>query len=201
MREHWDERYASPAYVYGTQPNRWLAGKLNGLPAGSILFPAEGEGRNAVYAARLGWNVYAFDQSSEGRKKALKLATEQRVCISYQLGDLANHLPSGGPFDVIALIFVHIHESQRRQIHRRLISLLKPDGYLIVEAFTKKQMYNNSGGPKSPAMLYDREAIRQDFSELDFIEFGEEVVTLNEGPFHRGDANVIRLFARKLKKH
>jgi hypothetical protein len=39
------------------------------IPAGTILFPAEGEGRNAIYAATQGWNVNAFDQSIEGKRK------------------------------------------------------------------------------------------------------------------------------------
>jgi hypothetical protein len=74
MKEQWNERYSASEYIYGTGPNTWLVEKLAGLQPGKILFPAEGEGRNAVHAARLGWNVAAFDQSEAGRKKALKLA-------------------------------------------------------------------------------------------------------------------------------
>lgn len=77
MKEIWDERYAQSEYIYGTQPNAWLAEKLKELPVGRILFPAEGEGRNAVYAAALGWESVAFDQSAEGKAKALKLASEK----------------------------------------------------------------------------------------------------------------------------
>jgi hypothetical protein len=47
------------------------------LPIGSILFPAEGEGRNAVFAAKLGWAVSAFDISNEGKNKGIKLAKKK----------------------------------------------------------------------------------------------------------------------------
>lgn len=72
MKEHWDERYSAETYIYGTHPNAWFAAKIEGLTPGKLLLPAEGEGRNAVHAAVKGWEVTAFDQSVEGRKKSSK---------------------------------------------------------------------------------------------------------------------------------
>ena len=74
MKNFWDERYKAKTYVYGKEPNQYFAEKLRELEPGKILLPAEGEGRNAVFAARQGWEVSAFDSSSEGRKKAFLLA-------------------------------------------------------------------------------------------------------------------------------
>lgn len=67
----WDQRYAQSEYVYRTNPNEFFKKELANLTPGKILLPAEGEGRNAAYAAEKGWTVSAFDQSEEGRKKAL----------------------------------------------------------------------------------------------------------------------------------
>jgi hypothetical protein len=64
----WDDRYGKIEFAYGEQPN-FLKEQLIKIPAGSI-FPAEGEGRNAIYAATQGWNVHAFDQSIEGKESA-----------------------------------------------------------------------------------------------------------------------------------
>ncbi|HTN67918.1 MAG TPA: hypothetical protein VLZ33_00485 [Dysgonamonadaceae bacterium] len=89
MKEKWDERYYSETYIYGTCPNAWFATKLDELTPGKLLLPAEGESRNAVYAPTKGWEVTSFDQSVEGRKKALKLATEREVKINYQIHDLS----------------------------------------------------------------------------------------------------------------
>ena len=77
----WDTRYGKDEYAYGTEPNQFLKEKLEDLEPGSILFPAEGEGRNAVYAAQLGWKVSAFDISEVGKQKALKLAGQKKVSI------------------------------------------------------------------------------------------------------------------------
>jgi hypothetical protein len=54
MEEFWNERYADSEYVYGENPNEFLVEQLAQLPLGKILFPCEGEGRNAVYAAQKG---------------------------------------------------------------------------------------------------------------------------------------------------
>ncbi|MDX1604123.1 MAG: SAM-dependent methyltransferase, partial [Salinimicrobium sediminis] len=83
MQEFWNERYQREEYIYGKDPNEYLKAQLKNLTPGRILFPAEGEGRNAVHAAKKGWQVSAFDQSEEGRKKALRLAEAEGVEIDY----------------------------------------------------------------------------------------------------------------------
>lgn len=72
--ERWNERYSTDEFAYGEEPNAYFKEQLDKLNAGAILFPAEGEGRNAVFAATRGWRVAAFDISTEGKKKALRLA-------------------------------------------------------------------------------------------------------------------------------
>jgi 2-polyprenyl-3-methyl-5-hydroxy-6-metoxy-1,4-benzoquinol methylase len=197
MKEQWNERYSASEYIYGTEPNAWLAEKLAFLKPGKILFPAEGEGRNAVYAASLGWDVHAFDQSEEGMKKALRLASEKGVTIQYNLGDLTNYQAEPLQFDILALIFVHTPIEIRQAVHQRLLSFLKPGGHLILEAFTKQQIKNTSGGPRTESLLFEPAYIAEDFRTLEFIEFSETTTFLNEGPLHQGEASVIRLFATK----
>ena len=197
MKEHWDERYSAEKYIYGTNPNAWFANKLDELKPGKILLPAEGEGRNAVYAATKGWIVTAFDQSVEGKKKALKLAVEKGVEIEYNIHDLTQFEDKKEHFDAIALIFVHMPAEIRTTVHQNLLKSLKPGGHLILEAFTTSQLKNNSGGPRSEHLLYECEQIKQDFISLELIERSELTVHLDEGPLHQGEANIIRLFARK----
>jgi len=72
--DKWNERYSKEEFAYGKLPNNYLKEQLERLPVGTILFPAEGEGRNAVFAAKPGWKVSAFNISVEGKNKALQLA-------------------------------------------------------------------------------------------------------------------------------
>lgn len=197
MKEHWDERYAAEEYVYGTEPNHWFAGHLQMLKAGRLLLPAEGEGRNAVYAAAKGWDVFAFDQSTEGQRKARQLAALKDVNIHYTIDSLEEMATVEGQFDAIALIFVHIHQDQRAAVHRRLASMLRPGGMLILEAFSLKQLENTSGGPRSETLLYTSGMIEDDFSEMEVIFSEEACKHLDEGPLHLGNAEVVRLLAVK----
>ena len=198
----WNERYAHAGYAYGTIPNAYLKEKAAELAAGTILLPAEGEGRNAVFLATQGWETYAFDQSTAGKNKALLLAEHHDVKISYTISNVENiHYPEKS-FDALSLIFAHFPIEQRRNYHRKLSSFLKPGGHLIIEGFSKKQatfqqLNPKSGGPRDFGMLYDLEELKEDFSDFEFIEAAEQVVTLAEGEFHQGEASVIRIFALK----
>lgn len=128
MDKKWNERYGEEDYAYGETPNVFFKEKIKELKTGKILLPAEGEGRNAVFAAKLGWSVFAFDQSEEGKKKAMKLAKKNGVTIDYQVGDLgAVNFPQE-EFDVIGLIYAHFPANLKSAYHKIL------DGYLKKEA-------------------------------------------------------------------
>ncbi len=198
MKTFWNERYQHQDYVYGTQPNLFFEEQLALIPHPvRILLPCEGEGRNAVFAAKSGWEVDAFDYSESGKIKALQLAQKESVNITYSISD-ALHFDFGmEKYDVVAFIFAHFGPDIRADIHSKAIRSLKSGGRMIVEAFNPLQLGNTSGGPKDPALLYTKEMLNMDFKTLD-IQYIETVeVELDEGLFHRGKADVIRLVAIK----
>ncbi len=198
MENFWDERYASTdEYVYGTAPNRYFSENLSKLVPGKILMPGEGEGRNAVFAAGMGWKVIAFDSSTEAKKKAEKLAREKQVHIDYRISNYENILLGNEEFDCLALIYTHMPGSRRKEYHRKLASFLKPGGVLILEYFSKKQIVNNTGGPKDIGMLLSREELQDDFSGFSVLKIEEEDLHLEEGKFHNGLASVIRAYGIK----
>lgn len=196
-REQWDTRYQEREYVYGTEPNQFLRSELAILPSGKILFPAEGEGRNAVFAASRGWDADAFDQSIKGRDKALKLAAEKGVSINYWISSIEEWLSSVETYDCIALIFMHLPPDIRSLAHQKACTSLKPGGIIILEGFTKEQMPRTSGGPKNLDLLFDADVLRADFNGLEFLTFARQQTILDEGPLHQGLADVIRIVAKK----
>ncbi len=87
MKEMWDNRYSTEDYAYGIAPNVFFKEVIAKYKLkGKMLLPAEGEGRNAVYAAKNGLEVTAFDISLEGKNKAIKLAERENVKIKYEIG-------------------------------------------------------------------------------------------------------------------
>jgi SAM-dependent methyltransferase len=197
MREFWDQRYSSEEYAYGTAPNAFFRQIVEDCPPGRLLLPGEGEGRNAVYAARRGWDVTAFDFSAEARRKALALAKRAGVAIRYEQAGWEEFEGPADHFDMIALIFVHLPEPDRRLLHSGLRRYLRTGGRVVLEAFSKKQIMNNTGGPRNPAMLYNRPELMSDFAGMTIEQLGEEDVLLSEGKYHHGWASVIRLTARR----
>jgi SAM-dependent methyltransferase len=105
MKEFWNQRYAEAGYVYGREPNAYIRRFIDDHEAGSILFPAEGEGRNAVYAAAKGWRVTAFDYSESAREKALALAVGAGLEIDYHLADAEEFPFPTGAYDAVGLCF------------------------------------------------------------------------------------------------
>ncbi len=198
MHSFWDERYAAEEFIYGKQPNLFFAEELMKLPAGKILLPGEGEGRNATFAAGKGWQADAVDFSFAARNKALLLAKEQGVALnSYKIADLGQFEPKTGFYDAVSLIFVHLEPETRKRLHQRLAQSLKPGGSLIAEFFSIQQLNKKSGGPKNPLMLYRPEDLLADFKALDIKHLIEAEVHLNESRFHEGVASVIRIVATK----
>ena len=196
----WDERYSAEEYVYGTEPNQFFKEQIDIISVpGKLLLPGEGEGRNAVYAAKLGWLVDAFDQGTNAKKKALKLAEINDVIINYSVVDLRNFTPAINYYNAAAIIFVHFNSEERSVFHHKIINSLKPGGRLILESFSKNQLGKNSGGPQAFEMLYSLNDVVNDFKELKTILLEEKNVFLNEGDKHKGEASVIRYIGEKLK--
>lgn len=197
MKDFWNQRYQREEYVYGEAPNPFFKQWIDTLPAGRILLPAEGEGRNAVYAARRGWQVDAFDFSEAGREKALALANQYRASINYTITDYNNVSILPETYDAVALIYAHMPSSIRRRIHCACAAALKNGGQLALEAFTKEQLQRDSGGPKNPDMLYTPDELREDFADLEILRLEQLDIERREGLFHQGPACLVQLIAQR----
>lgn len=202
LSAHWDARYAAQQYAYGTEPNEFLKEQLQYIPVGMALFAAEGEGRNAVYASTLGWHTTAFDISTEGRKKALKLATVHNTGIDYIIATPDQIQFGPGTFDALILIYAHFDRAHRSVYHQKLSKMLKPGGRVILEAFSQRHLFYNEknpavGGPRDLNLLYDKAEITLDFPDFEILTCSDTDVELNEGICHKGTGAVIRFVAVK----
>jgi 2-polyprenyl-3-methyl-5-hydroxy-6-metoxy-1,4-benzoquinol methylase len=197
MSDFWNQRYAEADYAYGKQPNEYFKSVIDTLPPGRILVPGAGEGRDAVYAATLGWQVTAFDLSTAGQRKAMQLAAEKGVSIRFDITDAAMFAAQPAMYDAVALVFFHLPTAVRVPLYKKLVESLKPGGLLILESFTPQQLHNNSGGPKDADMLSTAAALATELAPLHITENTETVITLNEGPYHQGVSNVVRFLGRR----
>ncbi len=123
----WDDRYRGETYAYGEEPNDFLRDMAARIPRGHVLSLAEGEGRNAVFLASLGYTVTAVDSSKEGLRKAGLLAAGRGVSLELIHADLADYELPGGLSGVIS-IFAHLPAPLRQRLYARLPEVLVPGG-------------------------------------------------------------------------
>lgn len=195
----WNRRFALEAYAYGKEPNVWLAEEISKLgTVGRALFPADGEGRNAVWAAGLGWASDVFDLSEEGKVKCERLATHHGVSVNYDVDDLVVRSFEKEEYDLIACSWFHTPSAIRKKHMPRMLNALKPNGRFVMEGYHTSQMPLTSGGPKSMDLLFDLDEIVDELTgplAPSMSVVTAEVVTtvLDESDLHRGEARVVRV--------
>ncbi|MEB3309334.1 MAG: class I SAM-dependent methyltransferase [Snowella sp.] len=193
----WDERFNTPEYIYGTEPNDFLVSVASLIPSGKVLCLADGEGRNGTYLASLGYEVTAVDQSAVGLAKAEKLAQEKQVEIATIRADLADYVIETQFWDGIVSIYCHLPSNLRDQVYPQVVNGLKSNGVLILEGFAPEQLQYNTGGPKNLDMLPSLNTLKQELSGLNWEVSRNLERELFEGRYHDGKAAVIQLLGRK----
>ena len=192
----WNERYGSDGFAYGTEPNSFLAENAK-LLTGPVLSLAEGEGRNAVFLASLGFDVLGVDGSEVGLAKAHKLAESKGVSIRTEVADLATYEPPANHYGSVVSISAHLPSDVRRRLYPLVMQSLKPGGIILLESYSKSQLARNTGGPKDPDMLLTAEDIVKEFPDCDVVLCQEIEREIVEGEFHTGLASVVQFIARK----
>lgn len=197
----WNERYSGEDFVYGVEPNDFLFQKYGRIKKdGRVLCLAEGEGRNAVFLAKMGFEVTAVDQAAVGLEKAQKLARENGVEINTVAADLATYDLGQAEWDGIVSVFAHVPAEVRKAIHGNFHGALKAEGVLILEAFTLRQLeMDGEGGP--PASNRDffmsLDGLKNEIRPLKVIHGAECDRELHEGDFHHGRCAVVQLLGMK----
>lgn len=193
----WDARYSGAEYVYGTAPNDFLASVAAQIPKGRVLSLAEGEGRNAVYLAGLGYKVLAVDASAVGLGKAQRLAEERGVAIETRRADLADFAIEPDNWDAVISIFCHLPSAVRADLHRKVVAGLRPGGVFILEAYTPAQLKLKTGGPPTEDLLMTLSALKRELKGLRFIHAQELERNVIEGQLHTGRGAVVQVVAVK----
>jgi len=175
----WDERYASDDYRFGTRPNKFLVDCASQFKPGRALSLGEGEGRNAVYLAGLGFEVTAVDQSTVGLAKARLLAEKNGVRITTVTADLNDYIIQPAAWDLIIDFFCHMPSAERAPLHQRIIAGLKPGGAYIYEVFAPAQLELATGGPTTRDLVVSLDEARVELASLD-LRLAREIVRHRE---------------------
>ena len=201
----WSNRYrnAGEHYLFGTEPNRFLALRANLLQAGqTALSVADGEGRNSVWLAEQGLDVTAIEISPVAVEKARRLMVGRKVEVRFLVADMlaANWPPAhlANAFDWVIGIFIQfVGPEGREKQFSAMKQVTRPGGRILLHGYTPKQLDYRTGGPSAIENLYTKEILLTAFGDWeieDMFEYEEEV---SEGRGHEGISAMIGVVARK----
>ncbi len=199
MAGFWDERYRTEDYVFGEEPNAFLASQADLVHRHRrALAVADGEGRNGVWVAEQGLQVVSVDSSPLGLAKARRLAARRSVMIETVEADLAAFDWPEGAFDLVVAIFINFAGPPLRDaIFAGMQRALAPGGTLILEGYRPEQIAYGTGGPGNPEYLYTRQLLEDSFSDMHILHLVERDAEIREGSAHAGMSALIDLVARK----
>lgn len=189
----WDQRYAEDGWAFGIEPNGFLRREAHQIPLGRVLCLGEGEGRNAVFLAKEGFEVVGVDQSPVGMEKAQALARREEVAIETVVSSIEDFDLQEAEWEGIVSIFFHLPQESRRRIHRAVVKGLKKKGVFILEAFTPHQLGRDTGGPPHRDRLMTLAALREELEGLDLVVARECERDVQEGWMHTGLASVVQV--------
>jgi SAM-dependent methyltransferase len=199
-QERWQGRYAATDYVFGEEPNSFLAAQKDLLPrAGRALAVADGEARNGVWLAQQGLEVHSIDFSSNGQAKGRALAKKRGVDLTFELCDINDFPFPDETYDVVVEIFTQFSKpDERARKWAGMLRTLKSGGLLLIEGYTPRQLEYKTGGPKELDRLYTRDLLEAAFAGgLSRCDIKEYDAYFDEGGGHAGMGAVIDLVGYK----
>jgi SAM-dependent methyltransferase len=157
--EAWNERYRESELVWSAGPNQFVEAELARLAPGRAVDLAAGEGRNAIWLARQGWQVTAVDFARSGLEKGRTLAGD--LSIDWVCADATawTHEPA---FDLCLVAYLQLPEAERRAAVRNGYASLRVGGTFLLVAHDSTNLTEGTGGPQYPWVLLTAEDVLTD---------------------------------------
>ncbi|ABK52262.1 Methyltransferase type 12 [Acidothermus cellulolyticus 11B] len=153
--EEWDARYAATDRLWSAEPNVFVAETVATLPPGRAVDLGCGEGRNAIWLARRGWQVVGVDFSTVALDRARAAARDAGVSVTWVQADLSEWQPEPGSFDLAVLAYLHLPAETMSSVLAKAREALRDGGHLLLVGHARMNLTVGVGGPQDPAVLYE----------------------------------------------
>ena len=212
----WNDRFSVDEYIFGKDPNAFLAREVERLKPGSkVLCVADGEGRNGVWLAERGFRVHAIDGSEVALKRSKALARERGVHvyggaaelgaagakpgIYHELVDVDTWQWPHATYDAVVAIFIQFATAETRPaLFTNIANSLVDGGLLLLEGYATKQLQYGTGGPPNLEQLYTTGLLSKSFPTMRIEVLAEYDQEIAEGDRHKGMSALIDLVATKI---
>lgn len=174
--DYWSRYYLDPNSNFNHAPNAFLMEIVKGRQAGVALDYGMGQGRNAIYLASLGWDVWGFDPAEGGIAIAQKRAKELGLTLHSSAVRDSDYDFGKQRFDLIVFSW-----TMPVVPVEKVVDSLKAGGIVVMECGPE---FNNR-----------RNAMLHLFDSLEIVHY--EVVRDKADFAGRRETDIIRLVARK----
>jgi SAM-dependent methyltransferase len=159
--QHWDEMYRSRDQVFSGTPNGVLVTETSGLPPGRALDAGCGEGADALWLARRGWQVTAVDISQVALQRAAAAATEAHGRVAWVRADLNTTPPPPDAFDLVSIQYFPLRRQPDHAALRGLLHAVAPGGTFLFATHALADLVARPDEGFDPADYYQPDDIAQ----------------------------------------
>ncbi len=196
VRAEWDRRYADREQVWSGRPNGALVAEVAGLTPGRVLDVGCGEGADAVWLARRGWDVTALEVSGVALERAAGHARDAGVAVHWVHAALTEAVLQPASFDLVSAQYPALLRTPDAAAERALLAAVAPGGVLLVvhHAGVDTRQADDSGFDPAdyvwPSMVVD--ALDDDW-EVEVDEQRPRVAPDGGAGAHHSDDRVLRV--------
>lgn len=173
--DYWNRFYANPESKFNRAPNQFLVEVVKDLKPGAALDYGMGEGRNALFLARAGWQVWGFDPADAAIATAEKRAKEAGLTVNAKAVRDSEYDFGKERFDLILFSW-----TMPLVPVERVIDALKPGGVVVMEC--ERDFVGRNGMLKM-------------FDDLRILRY--EIVRATADFYDRRESDVLRMVAKK----
>ncbi len=132
VQAEWDQRYTERERLWSGQPNGALVAEVAGLRPGRVLDVGCGEGADAVWLARGGWDVTALEVSGVALGRAAGHARDAGVTVRWVHAGLAEAALPPASFDLVSAQYPALLRTPDAAAERALLAAVAPGGVLLL---------------------------------------------------------------------
>jgi SAM-dependent methyltransferase len=131
VQAEWDTRYTERERLWSGQPNAALVAEVADLTPGRVLDVGCGEGADAVWLARRGWDVTALEVSAVALERARGHAREAGVTVGWVHAEMARAQLAPAGFDLVSAQYPALLRTPDAAAERALLAAVAPGGVLL----------------------------------------------------------------------